>query len=226
MCGRYALYGPVSRYRDRFDAVASFDFGERYNIAPSSVVPVVRQGHDGARHLIMAKWGLVPFWVKDPKTMQHPINAVAETVAIKPMFREAFRKRRILVPADAFYEWKPEGGKKTPYLIRMRDQAPFGMAGLLEHWKTPSGEDLVTFTILTVGANPLVAGIHKRMPAIVRPEDYVLWLDPEMNEVEKLQTILEPYPERFMEAYPISTLVNSPRNDSAAIVEPIRPYAG
>jgi putative SOS response-associated peptidase YedK len=221
MCGRYALYGPHSRYRDRFNTIEAFDFGERFNIAPSSTVPVIRQDADGSRHVVMAKWGLVPFWVKDPKTINHPINAVAETAAIKPMFRQAFRTGRILVPADAFYEWQPgPGGRKTPFLIRMRDEAPFGMAGLLEHWKTPSGEDLLTFTILTVAANVLVGKIHNRMPAIIKPEDYAIWLDREMTDVEKLQALLAPYPERLMEAYQISTRVNSPRNDTADLLKP------
>ncbi|MDD5249113.1 MAG: SOS response-associated peptidase [Rhodocyclaceae bacterium] len=221
MCGRYALYGPISRYRERFDAVASFDFGERYNIAPSSVVPVVRQAADGVRRFVLAKWGLVPAWVKDPQAVRHPINAVAETAAVKPMFRHAFRKGRVLVPADAFYEWKAVGGKKVPYLIRLRDQLPFGMAGLLEHWRTPAGDDLVTFTILTVAANALISPLHNRMPAIVRPEDFAAWLDPEMADVERLQAILAPYPDRLMEAFAISPRINSPRNDSADLLRPM-----
>lgn len=222
MCGRYALYGNPSRYQDRFATIESFDFGERFNIAPSSVVPVVKQEADGTRHLVLAKWGLVPAWCKDPKTLHAPINAMAETAAIKPMFRSAFRKSRVLVPADAFYEWQKTADKKVPHLIRMKDQTPFGMAGLLEHWRAPSGEDLVTFTILTTDANPLVASIHNRMPVIVAPEHYGIWLDPEMDNVEKLQAILTPFPERLMEAYPIGTLVNSPRNDRSEIVEPSR----
>lgn len=220
MCGRYVLCGASSRYREHFDAVESFDFGARYNIAPSSVVPVIQQGADGTRRFVLAKWGLVPSWVKDPKTLHHPINAVAETAASKPMFREAFRRSRILVPADAFYEWKATGGQKTPFLIRLRDQSPFGMAGLLERWRTPAGEELVTFTILTVEANALVKSIHHRMPAIVKPEDFGVWLDSEMRDVERLQSVLTPYPDSLMEAYEIGRAVNSPRNDGVELMRP------
>lgn len=153
----------------------------RFNVAPSQVLPVVRQDGDGHRAFLMARWGFIPSWAKDTEGMPKPINAKAETAAIKPMFRHAFRKSRVLVPADAFYEWKVVAGKKQPYLIRMRDQSPFGMAGLLEHWHGPEGEgegEAVTFTILTTEPNPLMATIHDRMPAIIRPKDYASWLDP------------------------------------------------
>lgn len=220
MCGRYALYGPQSRYRDQFDTQRGFDLPPRYNVAPSQVLPVVRQDEDGHRDFVMAKWGLIPSWVKDPAELNKPINAKSETVAIKPMFRHAFRKGRVLVPADAFYEWKLVAGKKQPYLIRMLDQSPFGMAGLLEHWLGPEGE-VQTFTILTTEPNPLMATIHSRMPAIIRPESYALWLGHGLTEVEALQAILGPYPERLMEAYPVSRKVNSPAHDGPDLIEPM-----
>ena len=144
----------------------------------------------------------------------------AETAAIKPMFRGAFRKNRVLVPADAFYEWKVVAGKKQPYLIRMRDGAPFGMAGLLERWRGPEGE-VQTFAVLTTEANALMAEIHNRMPAIIRPGDYASWLDPEVSDVVLLQGMLGPYPERAMEAYPVSRRVNSPANDGPDLIEPL-----
>ena len=220
MCGRYALLGPQSRHRDQFGTANDLDMAPRYNIAPSQVVPVVRQAANGERKFLSAKWGLIPAWVKDPARLSQPINAKAETAAIKPMFRHAFRKSRVLVPADAFYEWKGVAGKKQPYLIRMRDQSPFGMAGLLEHWHGPEGE-VASVAILTTEPNPLMAPIHNRMPAIIRPQDYELWLDPELADVERLQAMMEPYPERDMEAYPVSPRVNRAVEDHPSLIEPL-----
>ncbi|MDD5247557.1 MAG: SOS response-associated peptidase [Rhodocyclaceae bacterium] len=218
MCGRYALYGPHARHREHFDAMDSFALPPRFNIAPSLLLPVVQQAGDGSRHFVLAKWGLIPYWVKDPAQVQHPINAKAETAAIKPMFRQAFRKSRVLVPADHFYEWKAVGGKKQPYLIQMRDGAPFGMAGLLERWPGPQGE-VVTFAILTTEANPLVADLHNRMLAIIRPEDYGAWLDPTVSDVEKLLAMLGPYPERLMESYAVSRKLSNPANEGPDLIE-------
>lgn len=220
MCGRYALYGPSSRYREYFVTTNEIDFAPRFNVAPSQLLPVVRQDHEGKRTFLSARWGLIPSWVKDPAEIQHPINAKSETAALKPMFRHAYRTSRVLVPADAFYEWKPEAAKKKPYLIHMRDGVPFGMAGLLEHWLGPSGE-VRTFTILTTDANPLMAEIHSRMPVIIRPDDYRRWLDPSLSDVSEIQAMVGPYPERFMEAYPVSPKVGNPANDSPDLIEPI-----
>jgi len=214
------MYGPPSRYQEYFDARLGFEMAQRFNIAPSQVVPVVRQNLDGDREFLLAKWGLLPSWVKEPEGMTRPINAKAETAALKPMFRHAFRKSRVLIPADAFFEWKLIDGKKQPYLIRMRDEAPFAMAGLLEHWQGPSGE-LSTFAILTTEPNPLMAKIHNRMPAIIKPVDYAQWADPKVTEVDVLQALLGPFPERLMEAFAISQKVNSPANDGPDVVEPI-----
>lgn len=219
MCGRYALSGPSSRYQFHFGIQAGFDFAPHFNAAPSQFLPVVRRLADGSRACSLAQWGLIPSWVRDPADIGHPINAKAETVAIKPMFRHAFRKSRVLVPADAFYEWKPVAGGKQPYAIRLRDGSPMGLAGLLEHWNAPSGEALLTFTVLTTTANSLMRPIHDRMPAIIRPEDYALWLDPDFGDVGRLQSMLGPYPERLMEAHPVSKRVNSPANDDPDLLE-------
>lgn len=221
MCGRYAIYGPISRHRENFDVEGDFDFPPRYNIPPSLFLPVIRQ-EAGARRFVAARWGLLPSWAKDPKAISQPINAKSETAAIKPMFRHAFRKSRVLVPAAAFYEWKPVAGGKQPYLIRMRDESPFGMAGLLECWNGPEGE-VRSFAILTTEPNPLMAEIHNRMPAIISPENYAAWLDPGLSDVEALQGMLGPYPERLMEAYPVSRKVNSPANDGVELVERVPP---
>jgi putative SOS response-associated peptidase YedK len=220
MCGRYALYGPQSRYREQFGTEDDFDLAPRFNVAPSQVLPVVSQSPEGHRHFVMAKWGLIPSWAKDAAQFHHPINAKAETAAILPMFRHAFRKSRVLVPADGFYEWKAGAGGKQPFFIRMRDGSPFGMAGLLEHWQDPEGE-VTSFTILTTEPNPLMAGIHNRMPAIIRPEDYGVWLDPGVADVQVLQGMVGPYPERFMEAYAVSRRVNKPENEGPALLDPV-----
>ena len=218
MCGRYAMYGPQSRYRDYFDVRDGYDFEPRYNAAPSLVLPVIQQSADGTRRLIPAKWGLVPAWVADPAQCQHPINARAETAAVKPMFRDAFRASRVLVPADGFYEWQRVGREKQPYLIRMRDGEAFGIAGLLARWQGLSGE-LVTFTILTTVPNPLVAPLHDRMPAIVKAEDFAAWLDPHVRDAERLRALLSPYPDRLMESYAVGRKVNDPANEGPELIE-------
>lgn len=208
MCGRYALYGPHSRLRERFRVDDAFpDLPPRFNVAPSATMPVIRQESDGRRTVILARWGLVPSWAKDPASGPHPINAKVETAAIKPMFRQAFRAGRVLVPADCFFEWKAVSGRKLPFLIRMRDQDPFGMGGLVECREGLAGIE-TTFAILTTNANPLVAEIHDRMPVIVRPEDYDRWLDPKNRDVESLLPFTGPYPERLMEAYCIDRRIN------------------
>lgn len=220
MCGRYALYGPQSRYKETFATENDLDFGPRYNIAPSQVVPVVRADDKESRIFTLAQWGLIPSWAKDADNLPKPINAKSETAAIKPMFRHAFRKSRVLVPATAFYEWKVIAGKKQPFLIHMKDGEPFGMAGLLEFWMSPTGA-IATFTILTTTPNALMAEIHDRMPVIVSPANYAEWLDPALTDVAHLQSMVGPYPERLMAVYPVSTFVNSPAHEGVELVEPL-----
>lgn len=220
MCGRFALNRSPAKLKEHFSTANEPDVKPRFNIAPSQTVPVVCLGETGSRVFTLARWGLIPSWVKDPKNLQHPINAKAETAAIKPMFRHAYRKSRVLVPADAFYEWVTKDGKQ-PYLIRLRDGAPMGMGGLLEHWQGPEGE-VSTFTILTTNANALMAKIHDRMPVIIKPEDYTTWLDKNFTDVIKIQAMALPYPDRFMEAYPVSTKVNSPQHDSPDLIEEVQ----
>ena len=220
MCGRYELNSSPAKLKEHFDTTGELDFKPRFNIAPSQTVPVVSLNDKGKRVFTLAQWGLVPSWVKDTKVVQHPINAKSETAAIKPMFRHAYRKSRVLVPADGFYEWMPKDGGKQPYLIRLRDGMPMGMGGLLEHWQSPEGE-IATFTILTTEANALMAKIHDRMPVIIRPENYSTWLDTNLTDVTKIQAIALTYPDRLMEAYPVSRKVNSPKNDSPDMIEEV-----
>lgn len=218
MCGRYALYGFPPKLQEHFGTTNELEFVPSFNIAPTQTVPVVRIDAAGQRTFTPARWGLIPSWVNDSTEVQQPINAKAETAAIKLMFRHAFRKSRVLVPADAFYEWQAVTDGKQPWLIRLKEDEPIGMGGLLEHWQGPQGE-VLTFSILTNESNPLMAKIHDRMPVIIRPENYATWLDPEFTDVNQLQIMARPYPERFMKIYPVSRRVNSPQHDSADLIE-------
>ncbi len=220
MCGRYVLYGPSSRHREHFGVEDDFDLAPRYNVAPSQMMPVVRQDADGKRHFMMAKWGLVPSWVKDPTGLPHPINAKAESARDKPMFRHAFRRSRVLVPADGFYEWKLAQGQKQPYFIHMRDGAPFGIAGLIEHRRDAEGE-LWSFAVLVTDANPLLAAIHDRMPVIIRPDYYGEWLDPALTDADSVMAMIGSYDGAAMEAYPVSREVNKPANEGPQLIAPL-----
>jgi putative SOS response-associated peptidase YedK len=187
----------------------------RYNGAPSQELLVIRRNHKtGERSLDPLKWGLIPNWCQDPKGGRKPINAKSETVATLPTFREAYRARRCIVPVDGFFEWKALGGAKQPYAIAMTDGSPFGIAGLWENWKSPSGEWVRTFCVITVPANALLQQIHDRMPAILRPQDYVGWLEAEYDTRELMIT----YPAEPMRMWPISQRVNSARNDDAELL--------
>ncbi len=220
MCERFALYASPVRLKEHFATTNDPDLKPHFNIAPAQTVPVVRVDNAGNRVFTLARWGLIPSWVKDTEELQQPINAKAETAAIKPMFRHAYRESRVLVPADAFYEWTARDGRQ-PYLIRLRNAEPMGMGGLcwMETWQGPAG-DIITFTILTIEANPLMAAIHDRMPVIIRPEDYAAWIDPNLNDIIRIQSMARPYPERLMEAYPISRKIDSPQYDSPDLIEP------
>jgi putative SOS response-associated peptidase YedK len=186
-----------------------------YNVAPTQGVATVLV-EDGKRKLEMLHWGLIPSWVDNPSIGNKMINARAETIAEKPSFREAFRNHRCLVLADGFYEWQKTANGKQPYYIRMEDDSPFPFAGLWESWK--SGSEVRSTTIITTDANDVVAPIHNRMPVILHPEDYELWLDPDFDEKEPLTTLLKPYLAEAMEAYPVSRRVNSPSNNEPSII--------
>jgi putative SOS response-associated peptidase YedK len=191
------------------------NFRPRYNMTPTQEAPVVRI-RDGRRELANLRWGLIPHWAKDAKIGYSTINARVETVESKPAFRDAWRKRRCLVPADAFFEWQPQGkGPKQPYRIGMKDGALFGMAGLWESWQH-EGETIDSFTIIVGPPNSLVKPIHDRMPAIVRTADYDAWLTGAGGK-----ELLGPYPAEAMVAEPISTRINNGKNDDASCVEPL-----
>jgi putative SOS response-associated peptidase YedK len=191
----------------------------RYNVAPTQQVVAVRLRPDAEkRELVLLRWGLIPHWADDPSIGNRMINARAETVADKPAYRQAFKKRRCLVVADGFYEWKKIDGKKQPYYIRLKDDRPFGFAGLWERWNR-EGEEIQSCTIITTEPNELMKPIHNRMPVIVPSGDYDRWLDPEFEDGEALRQVLQCYSSDAMEAYPVSTLVNNPRNETAGCIE-------
>ena len=192
----------------------------RYNAAPSQELLIIRENHKtGERSLDLIKWGLIPYRCKDPKGGRKPINAKAETISKLPMFRDAYARRRCIVPVDGFFEWQTiKGAAKQPYAIAMKDGSPFGLAGIWENWLNPNtGEWDRTFAIITVPSNHLVDQIHDRMPAILRPTTYERWLGPEPDPPD----LLISYPSEPMTMWPISTRVNSPANDDAAILEPV-----
>src|SRR5713226_823414 len=208
MCGRFTLKTPVEELSEKFQFPEIIPLKPRYNIAPSQDVAVVRRLPDeNDRKLAMLRWGLIPAWVKDPAKARQPINAKAETVAELPTFRVAFRQRRCLIPADGFYEWKQEGGHKQPVYIRMKDGELFAFAGLWERWVGEEGEFIESCTILTTEPNELLAPIHNRMPVILDPKDYDLWLDPDMLEVSRLKPLLRSYQPEQMTYYPVNLRV-------------------
>lgn len=213
MCGRFSLSVTAETLAEQLALEALPALEPRFNIAPTQESVVIRAREDGLREGAMMRWGLVPFWAKDRKIGSRMINARSETVAEKPAFRAAFTRRRCLVPADGFYEWRREEGRKQPYRVCLTDGTPFAMAGLWERWDKEPGEPLLSFTILTTEPNELVAPIHDRMPVILEPEDYATWLDPSVDDRGSLEALLDAYPAGAMEAYPVSTAVNSPAND-------------
>ena len=221
MCGRYLLTSPIDLLRQVFRFMERPNLGPRYNIAPTQEVAIVRLTRDGERpELIMMRWGLVPYWADDIKIGNRLINARAESVERTPAFREAYQRRRCLVPADGFYEWRKEGRRRQPFLIRRRDQAPFAFAGLWERWQQPGGQILRSCTIVTCPANPLLAEIHDRMPVILAPDDHARWLDPAAGEG---RAVLRPCPADWLEAIPVSPRVNSPANDDPDCLAPPPP---
>lgn len=220
MCGRYTLASSYDELAERFglDAGEAVELSPNYNVAPTQSVAAIA-GRDGGRRLEALRWGLVPSWAEDPSIGSRMINARSETAHEKPSFRSAFKRRRCLIPADGFYEWKRESGNgKQPFYIRMKDGKPFAFAGLWERWGEGENE-LRTCAILTTEANEMMAGIHHRMPVILPDELYEAWLSEEA-EKEELTAMMLPYPDDEMEAYPVSRFVNKPSNNDPRCVEP------
>lgn len=222
MCGRFTLFDPAVSLAEGFGLGEVPSLSPRYNIAPSQEVAAVRiPAGGGARELAMMRWGLIPSWAKDPSIGNRMINARAETVAEKPAFRTAIRRRRCLVPADGFYEWKRTNGRKQPFYIRMRGGRAFAFAGLWDSWEGPEDGIVLSCAILTTGPNELLRPIHDRMPVIVSPREYELWLSPEVRDPHLLETLFRPYPAEGMTAYPVRTAVNNPNTDAPGLIDPI-----
>ena len=222
MCGRFTLNSNLDALQLRFGFEArDLDYRPRYNIAPTQ--PVLAVVNDGGRRAEFMRWGLIPFWAKDQKIGNRMINAVGETAAAKPAFRAAFKKRRCLVLADGFFEWRQEGnGKvKVPTFIFLKSGEPFAMAGLWETWKNPEGELVRSCTIVTTQPNEFIAPIHNRMPVILSQETEALWLDPMTEEASTLNPLLIPSPPEELDSYVVSDLVNSFKNTGPECIAPV-----
>lgn len=223
MCGRYTLAVPLGELVEVFDVghVAMDEWPPRFNLAPSQAAPVIVRGNEGERRLGLMRWGLVPRWADDPAVGYRMINARAETAATKPAFRDAFRRRRCLIPADGFYEWRPPGegkGPKTPFHIHLPGYRPFAMAGLWERWQPEGAEPLHSFTILTVDAPAWIRPVHHRMPAVLPAEEWEAWLAP--GEDGAAPALASAGAGPFV-AEEVTTLVNRPGNDEPACREPV-----
>jgi putative SOS response-associated peptidase YedK len=221
MCGRYRLTRSQKFLEERFDAYGEVEMPPRYNIAPSQPVVTIRQdARESVRTPSTLRWGLIPSWAKDIGIGYKTINARAETIATTPSFREPFKSQRCLIPADGFYEWQRNGKTKQPYCFGVNGGELFAFAGLWDRWMSPQGEPIETCTILTTIPNSLVSDIHDRMPAILSPSDYDLWLDPAFRDTGSLSGMLKPFDAALMRRYPVSTRINHVENDDADCAKP------
>ena len=233
MCGRFTLIAwdeiegrflpagsRVNMIRERF-AGSGMDPAPRYNIAPTQdVLTITNDGEENAARFM--RWGLVPSWAKDISIGSRMINARAETLAERPSFRVAFRRRRCLVVADSFYEWKREGRRGVPMRISLESGEVFGFAGLWESWSSPEGRRILSCTIVTTAANEFLAPIHDRMPVILSRDAEPMWLDPDVRDTDALSELLTPYPSELMSAYEVSSVVNSAANDAPECIAPVQ----
>lgn len=219
MCGRYSLQASGAKVAKQFQLAEVPDLTPRYNIAPTQQVAVVRASANG-NTLHMLRWGLIPSWSKDSSASARMINARSETAAEKPAFRAAFKQRRCLIPANGFFEWQGKGRQKQPFYFQLDDGQLFAFAGLWEAWKGPDGL-VETCTILTTNANDVLQPIHDRMPVIIDPANYALWLNSSLHDPGPLQDLLRPYPSEAMRTYPVSTVVNKPANETPQCVAPL-----
>ena len=220
MCGRYTLSSPGDAVAELLELKTAPELAPRYNIAPTQESAVVRLTAEG-RTLEQLRWGLVPYWAAEPGVGNRMINARSESAADKPAFRSSLRRRRCLVPADGFFEWRRTPAGKQPYLIRLAGGGPFAFAGLWDRWIPHHGSPIESFTILTTRPNELTAAVHDRMPVILAPPDHGLWLDPEERRPERLMPLLQPFPADEMTAFPVSSVVNAPANDAPECVAPL-----
>jgi len=222
MCGRFTLTVDPGEAQEVFSRFSFPEkFAPRYNIAPTQPVLVIPNDDQNTADFFV--WGLIPMWAKDPAIGNRLINARGETLAEKPAFRGSLKYKRCLILADGFYEWKGAPGRKTktPFFIHMKDRKPFAFAGLWDSWNAPDGSLVKSCTIITTMPNELTAIIHNRMPVILHPREYAQWLDPQPQTPDQLKPLIKPFPAEFMNAYPVSQLVNTPANDTPELVLPV-----
>jgi putative SOS response-associated peptidase YedK len=218
MCGRYALKSTPAELITHFSLDECADFAPRYNIPPGTDIPVIRRSPEGKRVLHLLRWGLVPHWANDPGIGAKLNNARGESVAEKPSFREAFKRRRCLIPASGFFEWRAEGKIKQPYYISLKSGEPMAMGGLWESWRTPDGGSLRTVCIVTTGPNAVMEPIHDRMPVIVAAEHWQSWLS---GMPEEMAGLVVPYRDGEMQAWPVSRRVSKIQDEDEGLIEPI-----
>lgn len=218
MCGRYASYTAPEAMRRLFRYVGMPNFPPRYNIAPTQPIAIVRLAN-GERQFALVRWGFIPAWVKDPKTVSLMFNARGETAAEKPAYKNAMKRRRCLVPADGFFEWKRESEGKRPYWVHPRAGGPIAFAGLWEAWMGPNGEELETAAIITTAANDTLRPLHDRMPVVVPPDAFDMWLDPNADP-QMAASLIAPAPNNFFAAYEVSGAVNRAANDDPSLLTP------
>ncbi len=218
MCGRFAFFSPREAVQEYFGIEVPFALEPRYNVAPSQDIAVIRQPADTKPEAAMLKWGLVPFWAKDAAIGARMINARAETVAQKPAFRQAFKRRRCVILADGFYEWHTENGRKTPYFISLKTDQPFAMAGLWESWHKADQPPLETCAIITTAASKSIAKLHDRMPVILDAPTATDWIQAE-RDPEALIAMLKSYDDEEIQAWPVNRTVNNPVNQGSTLIE-------
>ena len=230
MCGRFDCHSEFIKIVKSFGvskasaAAVEPAYTPSYNIAPSRNILIITADEQGERHLEESKWGFVPEWAKDAASSYKTINARAETVADKPSYSDAFKNKRCLVIANGFFEWKQLGHAKFPVYIRLKSEEPLAFAGLHSRWKSPQGEEISTCAIITTEANELLRAVHDRMPVILPPESYDLWLNPKIKDRDQLLPLLKPYPSDEMEYFEVTMYVNKPGHDTADVIVPVSDY--
>ncbi len=218
MCGRFVTVIPADELRKIFDLIENPQIEPRYNIAPMQKAGVVRQVEDSTNRFDFLKWGLVPSWSTDPTKGSMLINARSETVKEKPSFRHAIKTNRCIIPISGFYEWVQVGKEKHPHYIYLTDKSVMCLAGIWEHWKSPDDAVLETFSILTTTANKRLESLHERMPVILHPADYGLWLDKQLTDPHHLDHLYQPFPDDLITFHEVPALVNNPRFDSPSCI--------
>ncbi len=221
MCGRFDIHTAIEIIAQIFqiDSIA-FDIVPNFNVAPSQNIPIVI--NDGKRNrLISCRWGFLPFWAKETKTMYSMINARSETIDTNRSYKDAFLSHRCIVVADGFFEWQKADKVKIPYYIHLKSNKPMAFAGLYNDWKSPEGEEICTSTIATTDANALVTPLHNRMPVILHEQDFKLWLNPEVHDTDALKALLKPFPSEELDAYKVSSKVNSVKFNLPDNIKPV-----